>query len=67
MDVKHISNLGFPLVVHRISKTKNHIISHDIEFSQFNIQESNQYNIPVLKEVKSIIFKFFSWFDQFEC
>lgn len=56
----HISNLGFPLVVHRISKTKNNIISHDIEFSQFNIQESNQYNIPVLKEVKSIIFKFFS-------
>lgn len=68
MHVIYISNLGFFPVVDKIPAIRNQVVSHTTEyFNQFKIQEPNEYNLPILQELKSLISSLLSRFKQFVC
>lgn len=68
MHVIYISNLRFSPVVDKIPAIRNQLVSHTTEyFNQFKIQEPNEYNLPILQELKSLISSLLSRCKQFVC
>lgn len=65
----YLSNLGFSPIADKIPAIRNQLVSHTTEyFNQFKIQEPKGYNLPILQELKSLIFSLLSSrFKQFVC